>query len=275
MRRHHLTILIVVLAAVMLTACGGNQPDPLSQAPPSATDSEPVESVAQETLEPVDNVSPTATPELFPGDGPWEVTFQTADGVNLHGLLYGKSTKGVILAPMYPGEQAGWQPFAEVLAGEGYCVLTFDFRGHGLSEGERATTAAPTDLAAAAAFLHEHGVEQVAVLGAGLGGLAGIKASAEESIDLAGLAVLSSPREITDLVISDGDLAALDMPTLWIGTRTDVFQQVEEMYELAGGEKELWIYEGSALPGTFIFEGADREDFQTRLIEFVSQVLDT
>jgi hypothetical protein len=52
-----------------------------------------------------------------------------------------------------------------------------------------------------------------------------------------------------------------------------MIQNVEPMYELAASsDKTLWIYEGSSLQGTFIFEGADTNDLRQRLIDFVVRV---
>jgi hypothetical protein len=45
------------------------------------------------------------------------------------------------------------------------------------------------------------------------------------------------------------------------------------MSALAGSaKKDLWIYEGSSLHGTYIFDGADGPDMQRRLLEFVAAV---
>ena len=50
-------------------------------------------------------------------------------------------------------------------------------------------------------------------------------------------------------------------------------QNTEEMYDLAGGsDKDMWMYEGSSLQGTFIFDGADANDLRTRLLDFVARV---
>ena len=37
-------------------------------------------------------------------------------------------------------------------------------------------------------------------------------------------------------------------------------------------DNELWIYEGSSLHGTYIFEGSDGPDMTQRLLTFVSRV---
>jgi hypothetical protein len=273
--RHNLLILLgLVLFLPVMAACSAG-PFAAGEAPTPAGDGTmpTLEAGGQGPAVAATEVLPSPTPETpLTGEGPWEVTFQTADGVTLHGTLHGESTQGVVLAPMYPGEQAGWKPFQEALASQGYRALAFDFRGHGASEGERSASTAPVDLAAAVAFMREHDVEQIVLAGAGLGGMAGIQLAAQDG-GITGLVVISSPRSLEDLEVTDGDLAALTLPTLWLGARNDMSQHVEEMYELAASsDKALWIYEGSSLPGTFIFEGADGPDLERRLLEFVTRV---
>lgn len=273
-RRKLLILLGLVLFLPAMVACSA-EVFVAGDAPASAEDGATLtlETGGQEPTTAATEVPLTPTPDVpLAGEGPWTVTFQTADGVTLHGTLYGKSTQGVVLAPMYPGEQAGWTPFQEAVASQGYRALAFDFRGHGASEGERSASTAPVDLAAAVAFMREHDVEQIVLAGAGLGGLAGIQVAAQDG-GITGLVVISSPRSLEGLEATDGDLAALALPTLWLGSRNDMSQRVEEMYELAASsDKTLWIYEGSSLPGTYIFEGADGPDLERRLLEFVTRV---
>jgi pimeloyl-ACP methyl ester carboxylesterase len=176
---------------------------------------------------------------------------------------------------MYIVGQEGWASIAETLAAQGYRVLTFDYRGYGPSAGERDTTSAPIDVAAAVAFMKEYEFQPVVLLGAGIGGSAAIKVAAQDG-DIVGLAILSAPRAFQGLEVSDADLATLSMPTLWIAARNDMTQNVEEMQALAPTtDSTLWIYEGSSLQGTFIFEGADGPDLQQRLLEFVARVAGT
>ncbi len=267
MRTRLWVILGLALTLLALAACGG-LPGIAPAPPPTPTpNAGPVGPTATPTSVPV---TPTPT-QQFPGDGPWEVTFESAGGVMLHGTLYGRGEVGLVLAPTYPGEQQGWAWFAQAAAEQGYMALAFDFRGYGASEGERSLADAPADLAAAVAFLREQEASPIVLMGAGEGGMAAIKVAGADP-DMAGLAVLSSARAVDGLELSDGDLAALSLPTLWIGARTDMEQAVEELFELAGGnDKELWIYEGNSQHGTYLFEGADADDLRRRLLEFAAR----
>jgi hypothetical protein len=71
---------------------------------------------------------------------PRDVTFRTADDVEVRGTFYpsarGKDCPACVLMLHEPGRdrrEEGWVRLAKALRDEGYAVLTFDFRGHGES----------------------------------------------------------------------------------------------------------------------------------------------
>jgi len=72
-------------------------------------------------------------------DNKEDVSFKTIDGVLIKGVFYtgskGPNSPTVMLLHSWGGNcsQAGAQEFAKRLQEKGYSVLTFDFRGHGLS----------------------------------------------------------------------------------------------------------------------------------------------
>lgn len=269
MSSHRSLLLLSVMAVLLfLSACSLNgMVSPSSSQQATSTVPQSPGDTPTETIAP-----PTATPEPFSGDGPWEISFTTTDGVALYGILYGQGQVALVLAPSYPGGLEGWRPFAEKISSQGYRALTFDFRGQGKSEGTRSSADAATDLAAAITVMRENIAERIVVLGAGLGGMAAIQAVPQNE-GVIGMAVLSSPRSFDGLEITDADLAALNIPSLWLGTRNDMTQNVEDMYNVAGGtDKQLWIYEGSSLHGTFMFDGADRPDLEQRLSDFIAHV---
>ncbi|NDJ55349.1 MAG: hypothetical protein GYB68_19940 [Chloroflexi bacterium] len=127
------------LVAVLLLVTGCGSPAPTTPALPAATESEeaspsdtgPDEEAPTEAqpAEPTE-VPPTATPEgPFPGEGPWEVNFESADGVELGATVYGQGEQAVILTHDFQRSQADWQAFAQQVAEQGYRTLTLDFRG--------------------------------------------------------------------------------------------------------------------------------------------------
>jgi hypothetical protein len=68
---------------------------------------------------------------------PQDVSFETADGVDLQGMFYpskngGGSASVIIMHSLYKDPKKGdWAGLAKTLAEEGFNVLRFDFRGHG------------------------------------------------------------------------------------------------------------------------------------------------
>jgi pimeloyl-ACP methyl ester carboxylesterase len=194
----------------------------------------------------------------------------------LAGTLYGGGESGVILAPAYPGGQEGWKLFAETIAAQGYRALTFDFRGQGGSEGTASIANATTDLMAAITFMREQVmVDRIVLMGAGWGGTAAIRV-ASQNTGIIGLAVLSAPRSVGELEVSDTDLVSLTLPTLWLAARNDLGQDIEAMADqVASPDKTIWVYEGSSLHGTYIFEGANGPDLTRRLLEFINRLFGT
>ncbi len=85
--------------------------------------------------------------------------------------------------------------------------------------------------------------------------------------------MVSAPRSAGGLEASEADLANLTLPSLWLAARNDLGQDVEAMADqVASSDKSIWIYEGSSLHGTFIFEGANGSDLTRRLLEFINRL---
>lgn len=251
----------------LLTGCSANSP--IEETRQVAT----VTSAAQSTLthSAATLVGPTATEPPLSGSGPWDVTFVTEDGAQLSGIVYGTGTTDVILAPTYPGGKEGWAAFATAAAGKSLRSLAFDLRGYGKSQGTRSAADSVKDLEAAIQFLRSNNSQRIVVVGAGISASAAILVAGKGS-QISGLVVISSPREMDGLTVADSDLSSLTIPSLWLATRNDMTQNVEDMYAIAGGKKALWVYEGSSLHGTYILEGADGPDLQRRLLEFIASV---
>jgi alpha/beta superfamily hydrolase len=272
-------ILGLLLAGLVLAACSAppapslasSEEDQPADSPTTMPTATAVESLSEGNGPIVDSTS-TPTPDPFTGDGPWAVTFEAEDGTPLTGTLFGRGPVDIVLAPDYPGKQDGWVPFAEAAVQAGYRALTFDFQGYAHPEDRVEWGDSPADLDAALAFLRAQGGTQFIIMGAGQGSLASILVAGQHE-DVIGLAVLSSTSEVNGLTVRNSDLRRLEVPSLWIGARTDLSQNVEEFYDLAGGgNKEVWIYEGSSLHGTFIFQGADEADLIGRLLDFANRV---
>jgi predicted alpha/beta-hydrolase family hydrolase len=275
-------LVLAGLAAILLlvlTACeDAAAPTPPPTEPPpqptaAATSDEPVICPPLPELEPVENPVEVV---------PQPVTFQTADGaMTLYGTLYGQAPTGIVLSHMgIPGtDQTSWQPFAETLAARGYMALTYDSPGYGQTEGPASGDGVLQGLEAAVAFMREQGAEQLILIGASMGGTESARlASANESGDIIGLGVVSSALGVglppSPPVLTDEELAAITMPSLWITGRGDLaYWEMEQMYAAATGpDKELCIYQGVGAHGTDLFDDTRYgDDFEQRLIVFVER----
>jgi pimeloyl-ACP methyl ester carboxylesterase len=128
---------------------------------------------------------------------------------------------------MLPADQRSWYPFAERLAGQGFRVLTFDFRGYcpgddgGCSEGQKDIGAAPTDLSAAVAFLRKDGVQRVGIAGASLGGIAALLVASNDPKGIPALVLLSTPQVLSGLAVGPPELQRVTGAKLYIAGLDD------------------------------------------------------
>ncbi|NDJ36894.1 MAG: alpha/beta hydrolase, partial [Chloroflexi bacterium] len=215
------TFIAFLLSIWLITGC--SQPAPTTQ--PSASTDVPVDNTdtPPDATEPEPTVppEPTDTPDPLSAEGPIDVTFQTADGVELAGTLYGPPDDLIlVMVPQYPGEEAGWQTFAEAAATEGYRGLTFDLRGYGASGGERSAEQIPTDINAALSFVREQvGAQEIVLLGASQGATGALSVAANDANNILGLAILSPPRSVDGLAVTDDELASITLPSRWYAAR--------------------------------------------------------
>ena len=205
------------------------------------------------------------------------VTFTTADGVTLHGTLYGNGTTAVILSTMGAQRQETWVPFARQIAARGYLALTYNFRywvtDTRMQDSMRDKAA--EDLRAAVAFVRQQGAQRVVLIGASLGALASIKAASD--VQPAAVVVMAAPfgsfPALPSLQVDQADLRAIAAPKLFINTEHDqggFTASTQQMFEAAPDPKELQIYPGSA-HGTDLFDTDQASALTQRLIEFVEQ----
>jgi len=147
-----------------------------------------------------------------------DVLFDTKDGVKLSGRIFGDGKTGVVLAV----GQERWWTFAEKLARNGYCALTFDLRGIRLSKGEPDSDKVDIDLEAAYDHLRTR-VDRVALIGTGRYGAASVKlATRRETI---GVAVISSNPTYGAQDIRE-DLAKLTVPKFFMACSAEEGQKV-------------------------------------------------
>lgn len=174
----------------------------------------------------------------------------STQSVTLQGVERGEGTIGVVLAHMLGSSQSAWSPLTDRLVAEDFRVLTFDFRGHGLSGGDRNASTAALDLSAAVDKLRSLGVTKVFVVGASMGGTAAIVVAAAQKVD--GVVAISAPLSIDKLDAREA-VRALDEPSLFIAAEDDDarYTDAARMFASAAPRpKQLQIVKGSAAHGT-------------------------
>lgn len=171
------------------------------------------------------------------------VSFVADDGITLRGHVFGSGDSWIILSHMFPDDQTAWFPFAGELAGRGYHVLTYDFRGYGESDGKKQIDRIDRDLSAAVGYVQRQHALRLVLLGASMGGTASVIVASRGSLD--GLITLSAP--ITFRGLNAGDLS-LALPTLFISSELDDDNQLSArtLFENANGERSIDIVPGAA-----------------------------
>jgi len=248
---------VLLLALLAATACATGQ-----EAPPQTSTS-----VGQATASP-----PQLTSGGQGGAALYQVvTFTTSDGVVLSGRLFGSGDAGIILAHMYPADQTSWQSAAQTLAGEGYLVLTFDFRGYGESEGKKDIQYLDRDVLAAINALAQAGATRTVLMGASMGGTASLvaaeqvlsqQASGEQTgsptPEICGVITLSAPVEFKGLSAAEA-VPRLACALLFLAAEKDVgAESAKELARLAQGRSQLYIFPGSE-HGTNLLQGPQAE----------------
>jgi pimeloyl-ACP methyl ester carboxylesterase len=235
---------LILFGSLILAACGTPPATPPAEVPAAAT-----------------------PPATLATEGARAVSFVTEDGVTLGGTLYGSGSTAVIFSHMLPTDQTSWAAMARELAGRGYLVLTYDFRGYGASQGKKEISKLDRDLRAAVAFVRTQGVAKLVLVGASMGGMATAKVAAVEKPTA--VVIISTPTSFQGLAVSDDEVQAITAPKLFIGSEGDgATRTTLHMFEVAPEPKEKHIYPGSG-HGTFIFDSEYGADLRQRLIQFI------
>jgi len=201
-------------------------------------------------------------------DGSQEVTFTTADGIELSGRAFGVGDIGLVLAHMYPADQTSWFPAAEELAAQGYLVLTFDFRGYGESSGSKDIALIDRDVEAAVKQIEALGAENVGLVGASMGGTACLMVAASDPV--AAVATLSAPVEFRGLSAAEA-VTQVQAPKLFMAAEDDVGAQgARDLYDSAQDPREILIVPGSD-HGTDLLDGDSGDEAWAALVGFLQR----
>ncbi len=111
------------------------------------------------------------------------VTFGARDGVKLGGWLIGEGKRPTVIfcAGMF-GSMDGDVHMAPHFVRAGFNVLQFDWRGHGISDGERTTLGLRErlDLLGAVDFLQSRGIQRIGLMGFSMGGAVALRVAGED-----------------------------------------------------------------------------------------------
>lgn len=279
-------ILIPVIAAILLIA--GACDAPLGDAGSAPSTSGTAAATTTSTAASLTTTTTTAAPLPLIDVGleppPFEeVAIATDDGVELGARLwrgtdvailvghdFGNTTSGAF-GPR--GEQSGdtvlW--LSGALAREGYSVLSPDFRGHGLSEGEIDKREGSTDLRAAYRWLQEQGARKVVVVGwIGAGTVAAHLDATDDTVDFSGIMLLFSPlQEIGH--DAQSVIGGLDTPTYAIGIDTGTSARFAKLLsEQAGNSLGYHVFD--RFPSGLTFQDVYGAELAGRIVDFIDAV---
>jgi len=205
---------------------------------------------------------------------PERVSFPTQDGGLVYADVYGKGSRGVVLAHGGRFNKESWEKQARTLAAAGFHVLAIDFRGYGQSRGpgQSQPMDAPLhfDVLAAVRYLRRNDAKTVSVIGGSMGGGAAADASLEaepgeiDRLVLLGSTGGSEPQRLKGrklFIVSRDDLGPGDEPRL---------PRIRADYEKAPEPKELIILDGSA-HAQFIFQTDQGERLMREILRFLSK----
>ena len=205
---------------------------------------------------------------------PERVSFPTQDGGLVYADVYGKGSRGVVLAHGGRFNKESWEKQARTLAAAGFHVLAIDFRGYGQSRGpgQSQPMDAPLhfDVLAAVRYLRRNDAKTVSVIGGSMGGGAAADASLEaepgeiDRLVLLGSTGGSEPQRLKGrklFIVSRDDLGPGDEPRL---------PRIRADYEKAPEPKELIILDGSA-HAQFIFQTDQGERLMREILRFLAK----
>jgi len=220
-------------------------------------------------------ISPFLTPTMT-DIKPKYLVFKTEDGKKIVGKLFGDGDIAVILAHQGTtgADQKDWEPFARLMAGRGFAVMTFDFRGRGASEGYPDTYLSILDMRASIDKLHQLGFQKIACIGASMGGTTCLRAAVDG--EFIGVGIIASPLDIGEPTNTEPEeLAILTIPKLFICAEKDRFEgltaMLHNMYNIAPEPKRLRLFPGEA-HGTELFGGPYADQFAAELVYFLENL---
>jgi alpha-beta hydrolase superfamily lysophospholipase len=189
-----------------------------------------------------------------------ELRFRAADGTRLAAHTFGTGETAVVLAHGNGSDLCQWVPHARRLAGRGFFVLAFDFRGHGFSQRRRYPISErfAGDVAAAVKLARRLNKREVHLIGSSLGGSASLVAAASVVPPVASVVSLSAPARFRRQNALDV-APRLRLPVLYVASEDEpvsIADDARALYQATGSaDKRLEIVPGRA-HGLRILEGS-------------------
>ncbi len=233
-----------------------------------------------------------------------DVTFTVVDGVMLSGwFIPSQNEATVIVLHGYGADRAGSTlQQVEVLASNGYGILTYDLRGHGQSGGDMRSRGwqDPIDLEAAIIYLKNRGdvnIDRIGIIGFSVGGQIALSAAPHIPTLKAIIADGPGPTNLADIPDETGwqladDWVAqkafawrtgLEPPPAIVTTIKQISPRPilliqagaelptsEHYFQYAGEPKELWLIPEASHGGTFT---ARPEAYATKMLAFFDAAL--
>ncbi len=146
-------------------------------------------------------------------------------GVILHGLYYpGESQYGILLCHGFGSDQVAMKPLASEFCKEGFHVFTFDFMGHGRSEGVIQFNNAETDvlakevLIALDVFKNRSGIPEhrIFIIGHSMGARVSLQSQTMTNQNVLGLVLFGASINLQTNVQSDFFTGVQDSTLQWI-----------------------------------------------------------
>ena len=280
------TYLLLLMFFVLLTGCQQVADEPVEplDKPSSPTIPPPTDTEIPPTDTPSSTQTPTPKPtiNLLGHDLGYEEVYMTSsDGMDLFGALYLPSepieaqSLAVVLGHEMGASHFSWRSFGKLLAENGFTALAISFRGYHGSGGVRDVSTVKLDINAAVDYLSDQGFEQIACIGASMGGAACLAAAVDGQ--LAGIVNISGPMNIPGTrLVTPNDLQNLTIPKIFVIAEDDVLassitgfvDDFIEMGRIAVEPKGLLVYPGLA-HGTGLFFEDYGTELQERIIDFL------
>lgn len=198
----------------------------------------------------------------------------SAETLTLEGAVFGpgSSRTAVVLAHAFPENQGSWATFAREVAGRGFTALTFNFRGYGLSQGDRDPSRADLDLEGAVEEAKRRGATAVVVVGASMGGTAAIILASRTP--LAGVVAVSAPQAFRGLD-ARGAVSRARAPLLLIAAEGDpnrAAANARALFAAAPQPKRLEVIRGSRAHGTdLLLDPRAAERVESLITSFIAE----